>query len=202
LQYDHVKDVNEHRMYRLRLKATSTPVEAAEWNHKFDLFLRASFERTQSYFNPLDHCPDVLVFESPYQSIITAALMSRYIPEEDNLYVCFLSVLPEYRQYGLAKNLLNAIILQAYDNDIKQVTLNVNVENIKAIKLYTKCGFRCTKYIRDYYASNPQPHLDGYYMTLMIKYIRSPPLICKKEKAVLIPSDIEVEYAEQCAKDK
>ncbi|MGN0531791.1 MAG: ribosomal protein S18-alanine N-acetyltransferase [Eubacterium sp.] len=53
-------------------------------------------------------------------------------------YVTNVAVLPQYRQRGIAK----ALIDEALKNDMRFITLEVRESNTPAIKLYEKAGFK------------------------------------------------------------
>ncbi|MBR1416319.1 MAG: GNAT family N-acetyltransferase [Bacilli bacterium] len=60
------------------------------------------------------------------------------IIEEDNAKIDALFVLEEYRNKGIATKLIEDFISYAKDNNIKQITINVLSNNLKARKLYLK----------------------------------------------------------------
>ncbi|CAF0854969.1 unnamed protein product [Didymodactylos carnosus] len=195
------KDVNKHHMFRIRYHGKGSEEQTQYWNDQFDFFLSESFQQTEQFKNSLELCPEVIAFTAPEIPRISAALMARYEELDDNYYICYLSVLLEYRKYGLASSLLNAMILEALDSGVEHVTLHVNIKNENALRLYKKCGFRCNKYESDYYIETEDLYSDGYYMILTTSHIRSPSLVCRKPKAVIIPPDIEATYTAQCTKN-
>ncbi|CAF1642964.1 unnamed protein product, partial [Didymodactylos carnosus] len=152
----------------------------------------------------LKYCPEVLVFIIPNRTQISGVLMAQYRDKnknlDDNFYICFLSVLPEYRKFGLASTLLNAIIQEAYDTDVQKVSLNVNIKNGKALRLYRKCGFLCSKYESNFYPPSQYDESDAYYMTLLTKYIRVPSLVCKTTQALVIPTEMKTASTAVCVK--
>ncbi len=76
-----------------------------------------------------------------------------------------LAVLPEYRRRKIAQNLTEALLLQAKENSLTFVTLEVRVSNIPASNLYRKAGFEEIGVRKGYY-SNPREDA-----LLMTKYL-------------------------------
>ncbi|MEA5025815.1 Mycothiol acetyltransferase [bioreactor metagenome] len=61
-----------------------------------------------------------------------------------------LGVLPEYRRKGYGRDILTLGIEELKSNNFKEIMLQVNVKNEKALDLYRSCGFEVTS-IMDYY---------------------------------------------------
>lgn len=80
----------------------------------------------------------------------------------DNIEIIDVFVLNEYRKQGIATSLLNKII---NDNTNKNITLEVNINNKQAIKLYEKLGFKKISVRKKYY--------DGVDGILMLKEVGS-----------------------------
>ncbi len=49
---------------------------------------------------------------------------------------------PLYRDRGIGKKAIQQMITVAKSDGIHVITLNVRVENVRAIKVYTDCGFK------------------------------------------------------------
>lgn len=64
-----------------------------------------------------------------------------------NTLLC-LAVIPEYRSKSIGEILLRLSLKCGVTE------LQVNTLNTKALNLYIKCGFKSTKYIKDYYGNN------------------------------------------------
>jgi ribosomal-protein-alanine N-acetyltransferase len=66
----------------------------------------------------------------------------------ENAEIIDIYVTPEYRRKGIAKKLMNTII----DNkDVKNITLEVNINNKNAILMYNSLGFKETTLRKGYY---------------------------------------------------
>ena len=63
------------------------------------------------------------------------------------------------RKMGIATKLMNYMIEDGRKNDIKNITLEVNVHNVEAISLYKKYGFSVGAIRKGYYNGE-----DGYLM--------------------------------------
>ncbi|NHJ32985.1 MAG: GNAT family N-acetyltransferase [Asgard group archaeon] len=55
-----------------------------------------------------------------------------------------IGVIPEYRKLKIAQSIITDYIIQMKNQGIKEITLGVDQENIPAIKLYEKLGFKKT----------------------------------------------------------
>jgi len=56
----------------------------------------------------------------------------------DEVCISNVAVLPEYRKQGIAE----ALVREQMKNKMSFITLEVRESNLKAISLYTKCGFK------------------------------------------------------------
>lgn len=78
-------------------------------------------------------------------------------PKDDRrcLYIIILSVLPEYRRFGLATKLLQEAIRRAREDhpDLYSVYLHTPVGNKVAIDFYEKNGFKQKETVKEYYKS-------------------------------------------------
>lgn len=52
---------------------------------------------------------------------------------------------PTYRDKGIGKQAIQQMIIMAKNNGVHVITLNVRVENLRAKKVYTNCGFKIKK---------------------------------------------------------
>lgn len=74
----------------------------------------------------------------------------------ENMEINYIFVKEEYRNKGIASNLLKYIIS---NNDFLNITLEVNVNNVNAIKLYEKFNFKTISVRKGYYNG-----IDAYLM--------------------------------------
>ena len=78
-------------------------------------------------------------------------------------YVWSIAVRKESRHIGIGKALLEEAVCEVRENGLrwsKGIGLTVNVDNVAAIRLYLKEGFRVTKVLKGYYG----PGGDGLLM--------------------------------------
>ena len=66
----------------------------------------------------------------------------------ENAEIIDIYVTPEYRRKGIAKELMNKII---DDEQVKNITLEVNINNKNAILMYNSLGFKETTLRKGYY---------------------------------------------------
>lgn len=62
-------------------------------------------------------------------------------PPRDSLYICNMSVLPEFRGRGLGKALMQRAIQLSQEQGFAKAALDVDITNSSAIALYEKLGF-------------------------------------------------------------
>ncbi len=62
-----------------------------------------------------------------------------------------IAIVPEYREAGLGKALLQQLILRAKDNGIQTIFLEVRQSNLAAQHLYQKCGFEVVGQRKGFY---------------------------------------------------
>ena len=80
----------------------------------------------------------------------------------DEAYISNISVLPEFRRMGVAKELMNALILHLKQHNAAFVTLEVRDSNLGAIALYEKLGFELKGIRKNFYEC---PKEDARIMT-------------------------------------
>ena len=74
----------------------------------------------------------------------------------ENMEINYIYVIEQYRNKGIASKLLEYII---NNNDFLNITLEVNINNINAIKLYEKYNFKTVSIRKGYYNG-----VDAYLM--------------------------------------
>lgn len=72
----------------------------------------------------------------------------------DEGHITNIAVHPEYRNYGIAQNMINTIIEFASSKGLSKVFLEVRTSNTAARKLYTKLGFIEDGIRKKYYLDN------------------------------------------------
>lgn len=77
----------------------------------------------------------------------------------DRFEISYIEVQEEYRNKKIGSKMMNYLIDIGYKKNIVNITLEVNVENINAIKLYEKYNFQQVALRKKYYNG-----IDGYLM--------------------------------------
>lgn len=86
-----------------------------------------------------------------------------FLKVEEEVEIVNLAVQPGHRRCGLARLLLDYLVLQCGRWKIKQIFLEVRPSNRAAFSLYSGAGFRQTGVRRNYYPDN---HEDAWIMAL------------------------------------
>lgn len=81
----------------------------------------------------------------------------RYVLDEGD--ICNIGVLPEYRDQGVARSLLERLFEICKRRGVSTIHLEVRTGNTKAIGLYEKTGFRMNGRRRAYYADTGEDAL-------------------------------------------
>ena len=87
----------------------------------------------------------------------------------DEAHITLLAIAPDYRRQGLGKLLLLTLLKDAIARKLEWATLEVNINNKKAIDLYQKIGFKVAGTRKRYY----QPAGDDAAV-LWLKNIQQP----------------------------
>lgn len=77
----------------------------------------------------------------------------------EEAHITTLAVRPDMKRKKIGEALLNKILQDCYENDIKYLTLEVRVSNEAAIKLYEKYGFKSLGTRKGYYQNNNEDAL-------------------------------------------
>jgi len=80
--------------------------------------------------------------------------------EAKNFHICSFGIVKEYQRQGIATGVLDRIKKKYNDCSL---SLNVHVENTKAISCYEKNGFQKKKFLSKYYCVFTSCN-DAYYM--------------------------------------
>lgn len=83
----------------------------------------------------------------------------------DEADITNIAVHPDFRNQGIANQMLNRIIKHCEENKISKVMLEVRESNYNAINLYKKQGFKIVGNRKNYYSDNKETAI------LMTKYI-------------------------------
>ncbi|MBN2796488.1 MAG: ribosomal protein S18-alanine N-acetyltransferase [Clostridia bacterium] len=112
--------------------------------------------------------------EEAFVSELTSNLLAHYIVLEldekivgyggvwyivDEGHITNVAIHPDYRQRGLGKMLVQAMIEDASKASIRQMTLEVRASNASAIGLYEKMGFESVGVRPKYYSDNQEDAL-------------------------------------------
>lgn len=71
----------------------------------------------------------------------------------DRAELLYVGVVESYQKNGIATKLLNYMIEDCEKSDVKNITLEVHINNNKAINLYKKFGFKQVALRKNYYQS-------------------------------------------------
>jgi ribosomal-protein-alanine N-acetyltransferase len=80
-------------------------------------------------------------------------------------HIISIAVHPNYRGIGIGERLLRENVKQLKDLGAKRVILEVKVDNIQALNLYQKLGFKIVKTLKNYYWDGA----DAYRMALNVE---------------------------------
>ena len=78
-----------------------------------------------------------------------------HLPAPDTYYIHALAVYPEFHRMGIASTLLSLGLTHAADEDIAECSLYVFAENVSAVALYEKHGFKKAFIYLTYHAAFP-----------------------------------------------
>lgn len=112
-----------------------------------------------------------------YNDIIVGAITWKYDKylddeknEQRNVYLMTISVLDEYRRYGIGSKLLEEIIrIHKNLKEVTYITLHVQISNLVALKFYEKHGFEKFKFLENYYTGAEVNPKDAYYLRYKIR---------------------------------
>lgn len=77
----------------------------------------------------------------------------------DEAHITTIAVAPDFQRKKIGEALLNKIIQDCYNNEIKYITLEVRVSNTPAIQLYEKYNFKSLGTRKGYYQNNNEDAL-------------------------------------------
>ena len=85
----------------------------------------------------------------------------------DNIDIINIAVRDKFKRQGIATKLFDSLLIYTKHLSPKTITLEVNVNNTKAINLYKKLGFTSLRRIKNYYH---QTNEDAYMMQKEVYY--------------------------------
>lgn len=86
---------------------------------------------------------------------------------DDNIDIINLAVSEKYKRQGIATKLFDSLLIYVKFLKPKTITLEVNVNNEKAVNLYKKLGFITLRTIKNYYFKTND---DAYMMQKEVYY--------------------------------
>ena len=107
--------------------------------------LKDLFSKYKDNYNPIiNDYTKVYAYkiDNKYVSFIVTQILY------ENAEIIDIYVMPDYRRRGIAKELMNKII---NDKEVKNITLEVNINNKNAILMYNSLGFKETTLRKGYY---------------------------------------------------
>lgn len=114
-----------------------------------------------SFNNPYQHLFNVHVFEDEDEKRIVGLIqISARSKDQTRWHVENIAVLPDQRGKGIAKKLLNYVFDTYTEKGVNRFTLEVDINNAAAIKLYESIGFRI--YTTIHYFKIPPKKLSDY----------------------------------------
>ena len=101
-----------------------------------------------------DQVSKIYVYEK--EDTVVGVIMATDLVETCDLLI--LVVDPEYRNMGIASNLMDYLISEL-DENLKMITLEVSANNKEALSLYDKFGFEVVNVRKKYYANGDDAYL-------------------------------------------
>lgn len=89
----------------------------------------------------------------------TVGYITAVVDRDGYGHVMSVAVDPDYRGLGIGKRLMEAVEARLSNDGIKQVRLEVAVNNSVAIKMYEELGYRVVRILRSYYPDGEDAYL-------------------------------------------
>ena len=80
--------------------------------------------------------------------------------------ICNIAVLSEHRRKGIGTQLLQTVAAFATEQGCERAELEVNVQNLPAVELYRKCGYKEEGIRKNFYRRTRYSSRDAYTMVL------------------------------------
>ena len=106
-----------------------------------------------------------------YNDLIVGAISWKYdnCKGEKNIYLMTISVLDEYRRYGIGSKLLEEMIkIHEKTKELTYITLHVQTSNEVALRFYEKHKLERVKLLENYYTGNEINPKYSYYLRYKI----------------------------------
>jgi len=113
-----------------------------------------------TFNNPYQHVFNVHVYEDEDGKIAGLIQTSARSKDQTRWHIENIAVLPEYRGKGIAKKLINYVFDTYTSKGANRFTLEVDIKNQNAIKLYESIGFR--KYTTIHYHKLNSKKIDDF----------------------------------------
>ncbi|MGM0508471.1 MAG: GNAT family N-acetyltransferase [Fusobacteriota bacterium] len=112
---------------------------------------------------PIIRCGKVYLLKKDDETIGIAEIIKKW--EKNAIYIYSIALKLNFCGKGYGTFFLDEILKRLKSENIKKVYLTVSPDNIRAIKLYEKFGFKKGKFLKDEYG----PGKDRIYMKKILK---------------------------------
>lgn len=109
-----------------------------------DCSFEEEFENYKSIIGSEEEICHLIKDKEAYIAFIHASIRNDYVEGSDELPVAYIEAIyvkPEYRQKGIAKNLIDAAENWAKQKGLKQIASDTEIDNIASIDFHRKVGF-------------------------------------------------------------
>ncbi len=114
------------------------------------------------YINLHNFWPEGFIIATIKEQIVGFILCT--ISEPKTARILMIAVYPYHQKKGIGTILMNAILKQCIQKNIKIVKLEVRTHNQKAIRFYLKHGFIINQTLLDYYKNGDNAYLMTKYL--------------------------------------
>lgn len=198
---------DDYLIYKLNIQFNSTERQIRNVFQLFENYLQRSFETPNENYAPvIQYCSTSIMAAFHRNSTLSLTnihglILGRTEAYDNSKYVCYLSVLKEYRRKRLATRLIQQVVQQSKAENNIRLTLHVNAANQDAIALYRTCGMKCVDIIPNFYINESiHPTSDAFAMMLMMKNVKNASAICLSEDAVQFSNEEIKFYSQRCRK--
>ena len=114
------------------------------------------------YINLHNFWPEGFIVATFKEQIVGFVLAT--ISESKTARILMLAVYPYYQRRGMGSNLMEAILNQCVQRNIKMIKLEVRTHNHQAIQFYRKYGFVIHQTLLNYYKNGDNAYLMYKYL--------------------------------------